>query len=111
VESFDVHEPFHVPEPYFSMYNKETGTDDFTVWPPYQDAKKQAAYFAKASEKELNFVRSQYAGKMTMVDKWFGHRWPNSTGKSVERYDGDRDHRPRPRSRRAQGVRQKLSTL
>jgi len=28
VESFDVHEPFHVPEPYFSMYNKETGTDD-----------------------------------------------------------------------------------
>ena len=25
------------------------------------------------SEKELRFVRSQYAGKMTMVDTWFGH--------------------------------------
>jgi arylsulfatase A-like enzyme len=73
VESFDVHEPFHVPEPYFSMYNDDTGTDDFTVWPPYQDAKKQAAYFSKVSEKELRFVRSQYAGKMTMVDTWFGH--------------------------------------
>lgn len=72
VESFDVHEPFHVPEPYASMYGPPPGDVDFTVWPPYQKPEEQAAYMSAASPAELAFVRAQYLGKLAMVDRWFG---------------------------------------
>lgn len=72
VESFDVHEPFHIPEPYASMYGDGSRRDVFTVWPPYQDPERLAAFMAQASPEALDFIRSQYAGKLTMVDRWFG---------------------------------------
>lgn len=72
VESFDVHEPFDVPEPYASLYGDATGRDRYTVWPPYQDVRAQAAFMAAASPAELEFIRSQYRGKVTMVDRWLG---------------------------------------
>ncbi|GLQ55870.1 sulfatase [Devosia nitrariae] len=72
VESFDVHEPFDVPEPYASMYGDGTARDRFTLWPPYQDAAKQAEFLAQASPEEIAFVRSQYGAKLTMTDRWFG---------------------------------------
>lgn len=72
VESFDVHEPFHVPEPYASMYGDGSERDKFTVWPPYQDTKQLAEFMANTTLEELEFIRSQYAGKLTMVDRWFG---------------------------------------
>lgn len=72
VESFDVHEPFDVPEPYASMYGDGSARDRFTLWPPYQDAARQAEFFAQASAEELAFVRSQYGAKLTMTDRWFG---------------------------------------
>ena len=72
VESFDVHEPFHVPEPYASMYGNGADRDRFTVWPPYQDRQRQAEFTASTTPEELAFIRSQYAGKLTMVDRWFG---------------------------------------
>lgn len=72
-ESFDVHEPFHVPEPYRSMY-----TDDldpvFTCWPPYQNGVwgRTGKFWAAVTERELKFIRAQYAGKVTMMDHWLG---------------------------------------
>lgn len=72
VESFDVHEPFHLPEPYASMYGDGAQRERFTCWPPYQDPERLAAFMSEASDEELRFVRSQYAGKLTMVDRWFG---------------------------------------
>lgn len=72
VESFDVHEPFHVPEPYASMYGRGADMDRFTLWPPYQNYDDLRAFMATTSEEELAFIRSQYAGKLTMVDRWFG---------------------------------------
>jgi arylsulfatase A-like enzyme len=69
-DSFDVHEPFHCPEPYASMYTDEDPTDPaLPFWPYYGpvDAGQSAL-----SERELDFVRSQFAGKVTMVDRWFG---------------------------------------
>ena len=72
VESFDVHEPFHVPEPYASMYGPPPDAVDFTVWPPYQRADELAAFMRATSEEELAFIRAQYAGKLTMVDRWLG---------------------------------------
>jgi arylsulfatase A-like enzyme len=80
VDSFDVHEPFDVPEPYASMYTDEDPTDpDLPVWPFYGriDAAGdtgQSALGGDASltERQLDFVRAQFAGKTTMVDTWFG---------------------------------------
>lgn len=72
IESFDVHEPFDVPEPYASMYGTAADRDRFTLWPPYQDPDRLADFMAQASPEELAFIRSQYAGKLTMVDHWFG---------------------------------------
>ena len=72
IESFDPHEPFHVPEPYASMYGDASGYERFTVWPPYQDPRRLREFLTTASPDELAFIRSQYAGKLTMVDRWFG---------------------------------------
>ncbi|HEV2107489.1 MAG TPA: sulfatase [Thermomicrobiales bacterium] len=72
VESFDVHEPFDVPEPYVSMYGDGAARDRFNLWPPYQHPERLAAFMDQASPEELEFIRSQYAGKLTMVDRWFG---------------------------------------
>ena len=70
VDSFDVHEPFHVPEPYASMYTDEDPTDpELTFWPPYGRVDRGES---ELSERELDFVRSQFAGKLTMTDRWFG---------------------------------------
>lgn len=72
VECFDVHEPFDVPEPYASMYGEGAGRDRYTLWPPYQDAARQAEFLASTSPDELAYIRSQYGGKITMTDHWFG---------------------------------------
>lgn len=70
VDSFDVHEPFHCPEPYASMYTDEDPTNvDLPVWPYYGRVKEGQS---KLSKRELDFVRSQFAGKVTMVDEQFG---------------------------------------
>jgi arylsulfatase A-like enzyme len=72
VESFDVHEPFDVPEPYASMYGDGSLRDRYTLWPPYQDPEVLARFMAQATPEELAFIRAQYSGKLTMVDRWFG---------------------------------------
>ncbi len=72
IESFDVHEPFHVPEPYASMYGDGADRDRFSVWPPYQNRQRLAEFMAATTPEEMEFLRSQYAGKLTMVDRWFG---------------------------------------
>jgi arylsulfatase A-like enzyme len=72
VESFDVHEPFDAPEPYASLYGSPVDRDQFTLWPPYQDAERLAAFMDVTSPEELAFIRSQYNAKVTMVDRWFG---------------------------------------
>ena len=72
VESFDVHEPFDVPEPYASMYSNGGDKSQFNIWPPYQIYKDLDAFMAQTTPEELAFLRSQYAGKVTMVDRWLG---------------------------------------
>ena len=68
VDSFDVHEPFHCPEPYASMYTDEDPTDpDLVNWPDYAPLDEQGM-----TDRQLEFVKAQFAGKVTMVDRWFG---------------------------------------
>jgi len=70
VDSFDVHEPFHCPEPYATMYTDEDPTDEeLTNWPYYGRVDDGQS---ELSDRELSFLRAQYAGKITMVDRWFG---------------------------------------
>ncbi|WP_435551710.1 sulfatase [Natrinema sp. CGMCC1.2065] len=70
IDEFDVHEPFHCPEPYASMYtDKDPRDPDLPVWPYYgRTDKGQAAL----TDRELAFLRSQFAGKVTMADNWLG---------------------------------------
>ncbi len=74
VESFDVHEPFHVPEPYASMYtgDLEGSADDYNVWPPYQVYADLEAFMSQTTPEELAFLRAQYHGKTAMVDAALG---------------------------------------
>jgi arylsulfatase A-like enzyme len=72
IESFDVHEPFHVPEPYLSLYTDERDPNQFNIWPPYQNPELRRQFFANTTPAELDFIRAQYAGKVTMVDRWLG---------------------------------------
>ena len=70
VDSFDVHEPFHCPEPYASMYTDEDPRDpDLPVWPQYGRVDEG---LAALTDRQIEFVRAQFAGKVTMVDRWFG---------------------------------------
>jgi arylsulfatase A-like enzyme len=72
VESFDVHEPFHVPEPYRSRFGDPADDDRFSLWPPYQDPAVLADYMAQVTPEELAFVRARYLAKVAMVDRWLG---------------------------------------
>ncbi|MFB6218611.1 MAG: sulfatase, partial [Halobacteriaceae archaeon] len=70
VDSFDVHEPFHCPEPYASMYTDEDPADtDLVDWPYYGRTDEGQS---ELTDRQLAFVRAQFAGKVTMVDRWFG---------------------------------------
>jgi arylsulfatase A-like enzyme len=70
VDSFEVHEPFHVPQPYASMYTDEDPRDpSLSIWPHYGRADEGPS---RLTERQLAFMRAQYAGKLTMVDRWLG---------------------------------------
>ena len=73
VEAFDVHEPFYVPEPYKSMYSKKSD-EIYNCWPPYQDGEygHSKVFWENTTEEEINFIKSQYLGKVSMVDNWLG---------------------------------------
>ncbi len=70
VDCFDVHEPFHVPEPYQSMYT-DLSPDEHTCWTHYGQIGRGP--LADFDEDDLAFVRAQYRGKITMTDRWLGH--------------------------------------
>ncbi len=63
VEEFDPHEPFHVPPPYDTMYDK-TWQGPMYFWEPYG--------LCLDDESGIKHIRAQYAGKITMVDRWLG---------------------------------------
>ena len=74
IESFDSHEPFHVPEPYRSMYTQDLNPA-YTCWPPYQSLEQRLAFLRGTSMAELEYIRAQYKGKLTMVDTALGQVW------------------------------------
>lgn len=68
VDSFDVHEPFHVPEPYRSLYSD----DDYRRYSPWPHYGRTDEGSSALEPEEVAWVRAQFAGKLTMVDRWLG---------------------------------------
>lgn len=68
VDSFDPHEPFHLPEPYRSMYTQ----DDYRLYSPWPLYGRVDQGPAALSPQELAWVRAQYMGKVSMSDRWLG---------------------------------------
>lgn len=68
IDSFDVHEPFHIPAPYRSLYTD----DDYRRHNPWPHYGRVDASQSALSPAELAWVRAQFAGKLTMLDRWLG---------------------------------------
>jgi arylsulfatase A-like enzyme len=68
IDSFDVHEPFHIPEPYRSMYTDE----DYRSYNPWPHYGRVDSGPSALDTNELAWVRAQFAGKLSMVDHWLG---------------------------------------
>jgi arylsulfatase A-like enzyme len=66
VDSFDPHEPWDPPENYRKMYDPDDDVIDL-IQSPYchwEDA---------MTPRELKRLQANYAGEVTLVDRWFGH--------------------------------------
>ncbi|MBK9341785.1 MAG: sulfatase-like hydrolase/transferase [Dehalococcoidia bacterium] len=68
IDEFDPHEPFDTPEPYAKLYD-DTWEGPHLIWPPYHAAAQRKGIL---TERQAFQVRSQYGGKLTMIDHWFG---------------------------------------
>jgi arylsulfatase A-like enzyme len=55
------------------MYTNDI-KDEYDCWPPYQIGfhGHVEEYWKQLDPKELEFIRAQYYGRVTMVDKWLG---------------------------------------
>jgi arylsulfatase A-like enzyme len=65
IDNFDPHEPFDPPAPYDTMYLDGPPPAERVRWPIYGKADRY-------TPAELADIRALYAGKVTLVDKWFG---------------------------------------
>lgn len=65
VDSFDPHEPWDPPLYYRKMYDPDDDCID-VIQSPY------ARWEDKMTTRELKRIQANYAGEVTMVDRWFG---------------------------------------
>ena len=66
VDSFDPHEPWDPPAYYRRLYDRDESAPNII----------QSLYdyhHGRMSERELTRLQANYAGEVTMVDRWFGH--------------------------------------
>jgi arylsulfatase A-like enzyme len=70
VDSFEVHEPFLVPEPYRSMFTDEPHDDPHLLYWPH--AGQVASGRSRLDERQIAYVRAQYAAKLALTDRWLG---------------------------------------
>ncbi len=68
VDSFDPHEPWDPPEHYRKLYDPDEDCRN-VIQSCYTDWKK------RYTPRELRRVQANYAGEVTMVDRWFGFFW------------------------------------
>ena len=66
LESFDPHEPWVPPAYYRRLYDEDGQVTDCAL-SPYME------WQGLLTERELKRLQANYAGSVTMVDRWFGH--------------------------------------
>ena len=66
VDSFDPHEPWDPPVYYRKLYDPDDDCVD-VIQSPYEPWK------GKLTPREVKRIQANYAGDVTMVDRWFGH--------------------------------------
>ena len=64
LETFDPHEPFHVPEKYTALYEDLYDGPHFD-WPPYTTTDE-------FTEEQVQHIRKRYAALLTMCDHYLG---------------------------------------
>lgn len=65
VDSFDPHEPWDPPPPFNTMYTDAAYSGKDLIWP-------KGGPFDWLNQDELAYIRAQYAGEVSFVDKWVG---------------------------------------
>ncbi|MBI3977147.1 MAG: sulfatase [Chloroflexi bacterium] len=66
VDSFDPHEPWDPPKSYRKLYDPDDGVVD-TIHSLY------APWEGELTPRELKRLQANYAGEVTLVDRWLGH--------------------------------------
>ncbi|MCD6095550.1 MAG: sulfatase, partial [Thermoprotei archaeon] len=64
VDSFDPHEPWDPPEEYYKLYAPPEYQDKPIIW--------GGGLTRDFTDLEVRHIRAQYAGEVTLVDKWVG---------------------------------------
>lgn len=66
VDSFDPHEPWNPPANYRRLYDTDEGAPDLiqSIYGRYE---------GRLTDREVRRFQSNYAGEVTLVDRWFGH--------------------------------------
>ncbi|RLF09100.1 MAG: sulfatase [Thermoprotei archaeon] len=70
LDCFDPHEPWDPPEEYYNLYAPKE-YDDLLIIQPFTRGEKGGLVEA-FTELEVRHIRAQYAGEVTLVDKWVG---------------------------------------
>ncbi|RLE82677.1 MAG: sulfatase [Thermoprotei archaeon] len=70
LDCFDPHEPWDPPEKYYSLYAPKD-YDDLPIIQPFIGGEK-GGLLESFTEREVRHIRAQYAGEVTLVDKWMG---------------------------------------
>lgn len=66
IDSFDPHEPWDPPEHYRRLYDPDDDVVDViqSLYGPWE---------GRLTPREVRRLQANYAGEVTMVDRWFGH--------------------------------------
>ena len=70
LDCFDPHEPWDPPEEYYDLYAPKE-YNDLPIIQPFTRGEK-GGFIEAFTELEVQHIRAQYAGEVTLVDKWIG---------------------------------------
>jgi len=70
LDCFDPHEPWDPPEEYYRLYEPKD-FDELPIINPSIHGKR-GGFIENFTEEEIRHIRAQYAGEVTLVDKWIG---------------------------------------
>jgi len=70
LDSFDPHEPWDPPKEYYQLYAPKE-YEDLPIIQPFIGG-KEGGFVKHFTLSEIRHIRAQYAGEVTLVDKWIG---------------------------------------